>query len=64
MFQGYTVNSNKINDRHLTPHLCRCRTDSSSVESQYHALYQTSEMLNKTSAKISSVISASQTVIR
>lgn len=49
---------------HLIPHLCRCRTDSSSVESQYHALYQTSEMLNKTSAKITSVISASQTVIR
>ena len=42
----------------------RCRTDSSSVIAQYHALYQTSEMLNKTKTKVGKVISSSQAVIR
>ena len=40
--------------------LFRCPTDSSTVITAYNILYQSSEMLNKTSTKLSSVISTSE----
>ena len=42
--------------------LCRCKTDTDFLKTQYNVLYQTTDLLNKTANKVDGVISATEKI--